>query len=86
MDIVDKVVVDFHAATKKLIPLRSAAEAGRYASRVRIVSTEAAPTSFAGVTGVVARIHDDGNVFVRMQHQGREVVLPFGKSQLEVIA
>lgn len=58
----------------------------RYASRVRIVSTPEQPTSFAGLTGIVARIVDEGNVFVRFtQFSGREYTLPFGISNLEVL-
>lgn len=67
--------------------LFAAKEVGsRYATRVRIVSTDEQPTSFAGVTGVIARIHDEGNIFVRFMHRGRELTLPFGRSSLEVIS
>ncbi len=55
----------------------------RPATRVRIVSTPEQPTCFAGLTGVVSRVHDDGNVFVRLHLGGREVELPFGRSSLE---
>lgn len=57
----------------------------RYATRVRIVSTDEQPTCFAGAIGVVVRGTDPGNVFVRLSWRGREVTLPFGASNLEPV-
>lgn len=57
----------------------------RYATRVLVVSTDEQPTSFAGSRGIVVRALDEGNIFVRLTSRGREVTLPFGRSNLQVL-
>jgi hypothetical protein len=66
------------------IELRSQKLHGRYAHRVRI--TNAGQSSFAGMTGVIARV-DPGNwgtVYVRFEGRNLPVV-PFARSEIEVL-
>lgn len=57
-------------------------QVGRYATRVRIRSTETQPTAFDGMVGIVVDARDLGNVRVRLSSN---VTLPFGISNLQVL-
>lgn len=57
----------------------------RAAHRVRVVETEGQPTCFAGLRGIVVDGHDHEAILVRLDIRGREVTLPFGISNLEVL-
>jgi len=65
----------------------------RSAARVEVVSTPEQPTRFAGRRGIVVDGRDPGNVFVRLalrpsraDARQRDVTLPFGVSNLVVVA
>ncbi len=85
MDIEDKVLMDFGEVVLRAHPeLRSQQDSGRYAHRVRI--TDAGQSSFAGMTGTVARV-DPGNwgtVYVRFEGLNLPVI-PFARSEIEVL-
>lgn len=83
-DIQAIVLADAASRVGKPVPLSGADTSGRYASRVRVINTPEQPTSFAGKTGVVARIVGD-TAFVRIYLGRTETTLPFGISSLEVI-
>ncbi len=83
MDIEEKVLMDFGEVAARGANLRSSQEHGRYASRVRI--TNAGQSSYAGRTGVIARIEAGnwGTVYVRFN--GVPVPIPFARSEIEVL-
>lgn len=56
----------------------------RFATRVRIAGDGA----FGGRRGIVLRIHHPGAIDVRLEasRDRREICLPFGSSQLEVLS
>jgi hypothetical protein len=72
--------------TKDEVIFDSKSYGSRHATRVRIVSTKLQPTSYAGKTGIVARVYDQGNIFVRFAvGRDRHIELPFGRFNLQVI-
>jgi hypothetical protein len=73
-------IIEAHSDEDHLRDSRS--YGSRYASRVRIAAAQG--SAYNGRTGVVVRTHEaTGNVIVRLD--GKEIQLPFGRSDLEVL-
>ena len=85
MDVQEAVLVDFaeRVASKRPNEIRGTREAGVYATKVRINAPQG--STFNGNKGVVVWTHDDRTAFVRFRDKGREIVLPFGYGELEVL-
>lgn len=83
MDAQDAVLIDFAERVARRSPeLRGTRDSGAHASRVMIAAPQG--SSFDGRRGVVVRQVDD-TVFVRMSDRGRELTLPFGLGEVEVL-
>jgi hypothetical protein len=86
MDIQDTVLVDFEARRRERRPaeIRGTRESGIYATRVKIEALQG--SCYDGLTGTVVRVAGE-TAFVRLRpNDGREVTIPFGLGELEVIS